>query len=139
MQRQIQVAALLLLAAACEKGPARVEPTVTLAHAAVAEKTVDAGPPPYSLTTKAEAEKLRVDIATRDGFHLNPDYPVNHLAEGGGRTQLKDAMEKTPCPGSAEESCAAVLRVPNVAGTLAFSVCSKDVCLIEKVALTALR
>jgi hypothetical protein len=120
VRRQIQVAALLVLAAsACAKEK---------------QKTDGA---PYALTTARDGEGLRVDVRTSNGFHVNDEYPVSFTPEDGGRVALKDQLKKTPCEDDAQFSCAAAVPLPNTSGTLAFSVCSKENCLIEKVAIAA--
>ncbi len=92
-----------------------------LAAACPSEKKAEG--PPYSLTRNAE----RVEVKAGAGYHMNDEYPVTFAPEDGGRLQLKEQATLT------ETSLS--VPVPNVAGTFAFSVCSKDACLIEKVAL----
>jgi len=121
MQRQVQVAAaLLLVAGACKKEPA---PAAA----------------PYALTTARDGDGLRVEVKTSGEYHVNDEYPVSFSPDDGGRLQLKDAVTKSACAGDATVHCAAAIPVPNAAGTLAFSVCSKDNCLIEKVAIAPVR
>lgn len=120
MQRQIQVGVLLLAAAfSCAK-----------------EKAAPSGAP-YALTSARDGASLRVEVKTANGFHVNDEYPVSFTPETGARLALKDALTKTACADDATAHCAAAMTVPNVAGTLAFSVCSKENCLIEKVQLAA--
>ncbi|MBL8955340.1 MAG: hypothetical protein JNK82_31490 [Myxococcaceae bacterium] len=121
MQRQIQVAgALLLLAAAgCKKEAA---PTALPGA-------------PYTLAASRDGEQQRVTVKTASGYHVNDEYPVSFQPEGGERLQLKDVVTKTACESGGGFSCTAVVAFPNVAGTLAFSVCSEEKCLIEKVAI----
>ena len=119
MQRQVQVAALLLaLTGACKKEPP--------APAA----------PPYAVSAARKGEGLEVEVKTSGEYHVNDEYPVSFQPEDGGRLQLKDQVQKSACASDAQYHCAAAVTVPNVAGTLAFSVCSKDACLIEKVPVT---
>lgn len=113
MGPHLRVIAALLLLAACAR-----------------EKKEGA---PYALTTARDGEQVRVDVRTADGFHLNEEYPVSFAPEDGGRLPLKDAAKLAACDGHAEEKCALSVGLPNQAGTFAFSVCSKDACLIEKV------
>lgn len=85
------------------------------------------------------------------GLHVNPEYPVAFKPEGS--EAVKFAQErvpltpgtKTPCAEKAEDACAVEFALPltpekaglaKVAGVLAFSVCSAEKCLIEKVPLT---
>jgi hypothetical protein len=111
---------LLLLLAAC---PRPSEPQVA---------PVDAGIP-YAVDCKPEGDKQRIEIEARAGFHLNAEYPANFKPQDGGRIELNDIMEKLPCPGDPSHNCAASACVPRVDGVVAFSICSKDTCLIEKV------
>ncbi|MBK7860904.1 MAG: hypothetical protein IPJ65_20325 [Archangiaceae bacterium] len=92
---------------------------------------------PYLLTTARDGEQQRVEVKTAAGYHINDDYPVSFEPEGAARLQLKDAVKSTACEGDAAHHCSAAVSVPNAAGTLAFSVCSADQCLIEKVKLAA--
>lgn len=85
------------------------------------------------------------------GLHVNAEYPVAFKPEGS--EAVKFAQErmpltpgtKTPCADNAEDACAVEFALPltpekagpaKVAGVLAFSVCSAEKCLIEKVPLT---
>ena len=92
-----------------------------------------------------------VKIEARAGFHVNPDYPVafKPTAAPGAvrftreRLPLSDGRA-TPCTDKAEDACAMEfdLSYPpeegasSLQGVVAFSVCSADKCLIEKVPLT---
>jgi hypothetical protein len=87
---------------------------------------------PYTLDAGVDF----VDVTTHGAFHLNPDYPVNFKADDGERFDVKSSMRTTPCAGEPELWCSAHMSVPDKAGVLAFSVCSKDVCNIEKVPLS---
>ena len=124
------------------------------ASAAVAVKSA-----PYQVGLSAkgayvagEPASAVVSIVARDGFHVNPDYPVKFTASNEATVRfatpsvsLLDSLERVPCEGHADETCCA--RAPisfsvgeagaaSVAGTLAFSVCNADQCLIEKVPLS---
>jgi len=87
---------------------------------------------PYTLDAGVDF----VDVTTNGAFHLNADYPVNFKADDGERIDVKSSMTTLPCQSDPEQWCAAHMSVPNKAGVLAFSVCSKDVCNIEKVPLS---
>jgi hypothetical protein len=95
-------------------------------------------------------------IKTRDGFHINAEYPMSFQPAGGDggvsfektRYELKENVEMTACAGAAAESCELKAKIPfrvvgtgvgaqKVAGVLAFSVCNPEQCLIEKVELAA--
>jgi hypothetical protein len=98
--------------------------------------------------------ELTATLVTRDGFKVNPDYPLNFRPEGGtanvkferARFDLQDAVEKAPCATKPADACEARARIPFTAaeagparasGVLAFSVCNPDKCLIEKVSISA--
>ncbi|HVO21062.1 MAG TPA: hypothetical protein VMU15_17505 [Anaeromyxobacter sp.] len=92
---------------------------------------------------------LRVEA--RAGFHVNLEYPMAFSPSPsatarfqGTRVPLRPARTAA-CPGDGKEVCSATLELPylpppagaaRVAGTLAFSVCSAERCLIQKVPLS---
>jgi len=89
-----------------------------------------------------------VHLAARAGYHVNLDYPIafRPTAAGAPEKLALTPASKEACQGRPAETCAITLDLPAsaagparapTAGTLAFSVCSADRCLIEKVALTA--
>ena len=91
-----------------------------------------------------------VRVASRGGYHVNLEYPMafrpspeSTVTFEGSRIPLRP-VATSPCQGHPQESCAITLDLPFVApaggegrlgGTLAFSVCSAERCLIEKVPL----
>jgi hypothetical protein len=98
---------------------------------------------------KGQAANARIHVAARGGYHVNPDYPMAFRPAAdatvdfaGDRVPLA-VSTRTPCEGQ-KEACSLTAMLPfvaraqeqgRVAGTLAFSVCSADRCLIEKVPL----
>jgi hypothetical protein len=107
----------------------------------------------WSVRLEAPAGKAAIAVlhlAARAGFHVNLEYPISFRpapgsAAGAERVALQPAS-KEPCQGRSQETCAVRLELPlpaagvgaaPVSGTLAFSVCSADRCLIEKVALSS--
>jgi hypothetical protein len=94
------------------------------------------------------AGAVQVSIGARPGFHVNPDYPVKFTPSDESTVTfaskaiaLGEALKREPCEGHPDEACRASGLVsfttgnaPSavVAGTLAFSVCSAEQCLIEK-------
>lgn len=101
----------------------------------------------------ADAEPAAlVRVGAREGMHVNEEYPTSfrpapdaNAGFAGARVPLTDVAGKVPC---AEEdaACEVTFRLPfvppgdgalRVAGTLSFSVCSAEKCLIEKVDLAA--
>ena len=108
---------------------------------------------PASAAVGEKAEAM-VSLTARKGFHVNAEYPHSFrpgessagIHFDATRYDLKDSSERTPCQGAPEETCALRARVPfqatakgaqRVAGVLAFSVCNPEICLIEKVPLSA--
>ena len=138
MRRQILI---VLALAACTKDSAPVAPK---------------DPYEVSLTAKGpwtagQESSASLTVKATSGFHVNPEYPVTFKPEGfeavkfsADRLQLS-AATRTPCADKAEDSCSVEFPLPltpaqagkgKVAGVLAFSVCSAEKCLIEKVPLT---
>ena len=93
----------------------------------------------------------QVLVTARAGHHVNLEYPFSFKPSGsvaatfsGERVALK-AGEQRACPGRPAEPCEVVLPIPftpgstspRVSGTVAFSVCSADRCLIERVVLSS--
>jgi hypothetical protein len=93
-----------------------------------------------------------VRIAARAGYHVNLEYPTVFKPAGSPgvdfgkeRISLGETLARTPCADQPRETCAvssplaftarAKGRV-RVAGTVAFSVCNPERCLIEKVPLS---
>lgn len=98
------------------------------------------------------AGTVELHLDSRAGFHVNLDYPTAFIPSPGSTVTFSEARvplgpkTRTPCPGRAQESCAVTLELPyaapekgevRLAGTLAFSVCSEERCLIQKVPLLA--
>lgn len=136
------------LGAACERAapPPAAAPAPPAAEAAK----------PYQLRVEPPAGARagqpatgRVVVEVHGDYHVNRDYPVAFRPDpasvgafGAERLPLAEAAERTPCASHPGEACtlAAPLRFTpaaagplSVSGTLAFSVCNPQVCLIEKV------
>jgi len=95
-----------------------------------------------------------VQVASRAGFHVNADYPTSFVvAPGAAELRFPRAridgtrVIRVPCEAKAEETCGLKVLVPffvarpgsyAVGGTVRFSVCDDDRCLIEKVDLSRL-
>ncbi len=130
-------------------------PPATAANAATAA-TGESRPfevrlePPASVRAGQPAT-ARILLTAKGGYHVNRDYPLAFRPEpasvaafGGERIALGEGVERTPCAGQAEDACALsaplTLTVPagqaTLAGTFAFSVCTAQVCLIEKAPLS---
>ncbi len=141
---------VVLAFAACTKDPAPV--TSTTAKPKPAEDVA------YELNLAAtgawaagKESSVAVTVTAKPGFHVNPEYPVSFRPEGSesvkfsGERVALTAGEKTPCAEKAEDACKVQFPLPatpekagpaKVAGVVAFSVCSADKCLIEKVPVT---
>ncbi len=108
---------------------------------------LDFAPP---LNAGKEATAI-VTITARDGFHVNPDYPLsfkpaaNEMFGITGDRMPLTATDKTPCKEKADDNCE--VKVPlkltpkqagvaNFEGVLSFSVCSEEKCLTPKETLT---
>jgi hypothetical protein len=94
---------------------------------------------------------LDVELVARGGFHVNAEYPLSFrplpssTAEfAKPRFDRDDGLVLEPCAGGAGDACRARLPVAftprtagaaSVGGTLSFSVCSAERCLIRKVDL----
>jgi hypothetical protein len=104
--------------------------------------------PPTSRTGKPST--VSVQVNSRGGYHVNLDYPMAFRPSADSTVSFAGAhialhpTSTLPCEGRPKESCSVTLDLPFVApaagearlgGTLAFSVCSAERCLIEKVAL----
>jgi hypothetical protein len=118
-------------------------------HAEAAEWTVRVG---SSVAGSGAASAVELHLTSRAGYHVNLDYPMAFRPTPGSTVTFREARVplspkiRTPCQGRAQESCAVTLDLPytapekvqaRLAGTLAFSVCSAERCLIEKVSLLA--
>jgi hypothetical protein len=101
-----------------------------------------------------EPTAATVRIAARGGYHVNLDYPAAFVPAADATADFPaprvklDAPEKTACEGHPADTCALAARVPltpraggdlRVAGTLHFSVCTAERCLIEKAPLAVTR
>jgi len=106
---------------------------------------------PGRLRAEAPSRGL-VRIAARGGMHVNEEYPTSFrpapdatASFAGDRVALSDVVERVRCDGGEPSACEVTYALPfvprgagdvRVSGTLAFSVCNAERCLIEKVALT---
>ncbi len=142
MHRQVRpliALAAALLAGACRGKAAPSGPAFQVSASVAGDLSV--GKPAELLTR----------IAAGPCFKLNPDYPVSFRPEGSStgirfekqRFDLKGQLQTTSCPDGKEpkDACEARAKVSftatepgrqRVSGTLAFSVCNPDTCLIEK-------
>ena len=150
--------ALSLLAGCQDKGEGApsAQPQRTLADA-----TERAEGPAFEVALQApksevpvgEPSQLTVAISARPGFKVNEEYPHHFKPEGGAaalkfegqRIPLGTKDAKTqPCEKNAKEACTLHAPLPftateagahKLSGTLSFSVCNENKCLIEKIPL----
>lgn len=146
-RNRLALAAVLVMSGCQEKTAA----PVAAAAAAVAPTSAAAGARQetneYVVSISAKANGGVVSIAAKPPLHINPEYPTAFRPEGGsvkfeGDKVALVADVKKPCAAKAEDTCetSAPLKYEGavgseVAGTLQFSVCEPDKCLIEKVKL----
>lgn len=160
-------ALLVAAAGACQKQEARPAEAEANAHASAAARTAApaAGPSntasgdAFELELKAPASasadqpgELLIAIAAKPGFKINAEYPHAFRPEKDSGVAFDAAKydlaagAKTPCEKKAEDACRLEAKVPfkattagaqKASGTVAFSVCNDEVCLIEKVPVTA--
>jgi hypothetical protein len=89
-------------------------------------------------------------VTARGGYHVNEEYPMSFRPAGdataglGGDRVALQARTRAPCGGEGGGACEVTAPLPFVppapgearlSGTLAFSVCTAERCLIEKVPL----
>jgi len=108
--------------------------------------------PPASARA-GEPAAARIVITARGPYHVNREYPVAFRPDASSRPAfaadwmpLGDGAVRTPCKDFPGEDCsvsaplgftAAAGGETRLSGTVAFSVCNPDRCLIEKVPLSA--
>ena len=142
--KTLPVLALLLAVTACtkdatppEKAPDGAEYAVSLSPKA-----------PYAAGKEA---LVTLNVAAKQGYHVNPDYPMAFKPQGHSGVQFAEPNlklswgPKTPCAEKPEDACAVEVPIaltPEkagpavVAGVVAFSVCNPEHCRIEKLALS---
>lgn len=108
---------------------------------------------PERIAVSSQGEVV-VEVTARNGFHVNDEYPhsfrptqgVEGVRFGAERFDLRQGWERTPCPAEPDHACAVRARVPFQAtakgarraeGVVALSVCNPEICLIEKVSVSA--
>lgn len=108
---------------------------------------------PPAAAKAGEATVARVVVTARGPYHVNRDYPMafrpdpsSRPAFSGDRMPLGAGATRTACKDFPGEDCsvsaplgftAAAGGETLLSGTVAFSVCNPDRCLIEKVPLSA--
>jgi hypothetical protein len=96
-----------------------------------------------------EAAVALVLLGARAGHHVNLEYPASFRPDGAATARFSGPRvalavgQRLPCAGRLGETCQVTLALPftpgagpvRISGTVAFSVCTAERCLIEKVAL----
>ena len=140
---------LLLAVAALASGaePARVPgPRADGAAWAVALEVPEA-------VARGKPAAARVVVTARAPYHVNLDYPMSfrpdaasRAAFSGPRVPLGADALRVACKEHPDETCSIAAPLPftapaggeaRLAGTVSFSVCNPDRCIIEKVMLSA--
>jgi hypothetical protein len=117
-------------------------------HAEGPEWTIDAS----LVAGERAAGTLQIDVRSRAGFHINDEYPLNFrpgLSDGvqfsRARFDRGDGMTFQACAGEAGRTCSVRIAAGFVRqgagpavlnGTVAFSACSEERCIIQKVDVT---
>lgn len=104
----------------------------------------------YVVALSAGAAEGTVTITAKAPLHINPDYPTAFRPDPGPVTfdapKIPLGQEsKKPCAHKAEDTCessssikyASASRGAKVSGTVLFSVCEPEKCLIEKAQVAA--
>jgi hypothetical protein len=100
----------------------------------------------YAGARAATAAGGTLTLTARPPLHINPDYPAAFKPDpgpvgfGSARVSLGQEQKK-PCAAKAEDTCESVSTLTytggaagaSVSGTVQFSVCEPEKCLIEKV------
>ena len=148
-------AILLLLPLAPATGADPATPTAPPPAApAPAPARAEAGPWTVALEQAGPLQRgvpaaATIRLAARDGHHVNLEYPAAFkpdpqatVAFGGARVALA-VTARRPCAGRPDETCELEWALPftpgpppvRLSGTVLFSVCTAERCLIERVAL----
>ena len=102
---------------------------------------------------RGKAAAARVVVTARAPYHVNLDYPMSFrpdaastAAVSGQRVPLGEGALRVACKDHPDETCSIAAPLPftapaggeaRLAGTVSFSVCNPDRCIIEKVMLSA--
>lgn len=160
MRRQVRLLAAGVLSAAVLLGGCKKEPVSETAPAADEKKSAAAAAPGQKFwdvtvtveepVTMGSPGTLVAQVASKSGYKINDEYPT-HFRVGTETTGVKfederfsfaESAERVPCKEGEKEACQLKARIPfsplsegagRVSGVVALSVCSDDICLIEKV------
>jgi hypothetical protein len=150
-----QASALALPAPPGAAAPSAAAPATAASKAGprAESETYDVALQPPASAKVGQPATARVVVTARAPYHVNREYPMAFRPDAsataafdGERVALGEGAEPTPCTDHPGEACtlSAPLRFTpraageaRLAGTVAFSVCNPERCLIEKVALAA--
>jgi invasion protein IalB len=156
MRRFHLVAVASLVGAACARGSSAEAPAQATPPDARAGSRAEGEAWTVALDASGECRagrpcSARLRIAAKAGYHVNLDYPTLFRPAGSAgidfaadRVPIGAALTRLPCADLLEQACEVSAPVPfvarangpvRVAGTLAFSVCNPERCLIERVPL----
>jgi hypothetical protein len=147
----LSLAVVALVAAGCQEkaAAAAAVPPKAPAPVAAASPASRHETEAYVVSVSAKANGAVVSIAAKAPLHINPEYPTAFRPEGGtvkfdGDKVALVAEVKKACAAKADDTCetSSPLKYAGevgseVSGTLQFSVCEPEKCLIEKVKLVA--
>lgn len=102
---------------------------------------------------RGKPAEARVVVTARAPYHVNRDYPMSFrpgaastATFAGARIPLGEGALRVACKDHPDEACSIAAPLPftapaggeaRLAGTVSFSVCNPDRCIIEKVMLSA--
>ncbi len=142
MRARLVVLAALALFAGCDEKKSAAPPPA-------GSPTGKVETPEYVVAlSDAQASGGAITITARPPLHINPDYPTAFKPDPGavkfeGERVALAAETKKPCE-KGEDTCEVRARLPwtgaagqQVSGTVLFSVCEPEKCLIEKVRVAA--
>lgn len=148
----MRTALLLLALAACTKDQTLASPPPPKTIEVLAAPKGDTpriDTKEYTVSLNARANGGEIIITAKPPLHLNSEYPAAFRPEAGGAKFSSEKISLTPdlrkpCAATPEDTCEASAPLvweggsgSQVAGTVQFSVCEPDKCLIEKARLAA--
>jgi len=128
-----------------------LQPATAACQAAHAEATAWTATAAAGSGVRGEPGTAVITLTARGGFHVNEEYPLSFrptavpaLGLAKQRYGKADGLVLEPCAAGSKDACTATLPVAftptatgtlTMAGTLSFSVCNPEKCLIEQAEL----
>lgn len=152
MRRQILISLALVTLGACA---AKTEPQSGNAPGDLPKQAENIPADVFDVDTRVaeDGQTLELVIRAKKGFKLNDEYPHAFrpgdeagLTFANARYELWAPSDKEPCAERPAETCELHAKIPFdragngegvVKGVASFSVCSADICLIERVDVAA--